>query len=834
MHFHSTKHIARLLAVLAFISLLGYAAPASAQTTDPDMASYYDQSFFLSAPPAAFGDGLYGTANPALARMIGSELAFAWSSNGTDIASVQDWGIFSNMGGLSSSYTRLRRAGRSVNAYHVGLSGGNRSGAFGLGYQFYTGDATALGRYNRLVMGTVLRPTRYLSIGGIGNVAVETDDWEAVAEIGVRPFGTSRLTLFADAAVGDGQAVQDALWSAGGSVEVVDGLQLFARFFENESQTFGLRLDLGRGGVESGSNVDTNGDYAGQISRIRTGSFQPSAVYSALAKDRKRLEVDLSGSLPYRTSRLAQFFGDDTPRFYNVLRSIEHATETGTVKQIALNLTDVQIGTAKAWELREALRAASDRGIQVVAYFENATMTDYYLASAADVVVADPQGTLVLPGYALSRTYLDGTLDKIGLEFDEWRFFEYKSAAETLSRTEFSKADSTQRAEYLADVYDTVAGGMADRRALDRDALDDIIDNRTLLRAREAQERGLVDSLARWHDRDDFLETLAGSSTRTVDRDDLQDVATATRTWSEPDKIAVVYAIGPTSMDSGIEARTLHKTIRKLKDQRDIAAVVFRVDSPGGDGLASDLVAEALREVAEKKPVIVSQGQVAGSGGYWISTYADTILATPTTVTGSIGVIGGWLYADGWSDKTGQTYDVVQQGERADLLTGYQLPLLGLQIPARPLADEERDRVEELFQEFYADFVSVVATGRDTTETHIREVGEGRIYSGLDGIGAGLVDEIGGIEDAVRIARRAAALPADRYEIVEVNPNFGFWNLDEILPFPFRLLVRNGGSESLSQTPEEAFIRTVLRNQPGPVVMMPPGTYLPEPMTFTP
>ena len=138
-------------------------------------------------------------------------------------------------------------------------------------------------------------------------------------------------------------------------------------------------------------------------------------------------------------------------------------------------------------------------------------------------------------------------------------------------------------------------------------------------------------------------------------------------------------------MDSGIEARTLHKTIRKLKDQRDIAAVVFRVDSPGGDGLASDLVAEALREVAEKKPVIVSQGQVAGSGGYWISTYADTILATPTTVTGSIGVIGGWLYADGWSDKTGQTYDVVQQGERADLLTGYQLPLLGLQIPARPI-----------------------------------------------------------------------------------------------------------------------------------------------------
>ena len=461
-------------------------------------------------------------------------------------------------------------------------------------------------------------------------------------------------------------------------------------------------------------------------------------------------------------------------------------------------------------------------------------MTDYYLASAADVVVADPQGTLVLPGYALSRTYLDGTLDKIGLEFDEWRFFEYKSAAETLSRTEYSRADSTQRAEYLADVYDAVAGGMADRRALNVDSLDQIVDSRTLLRAREAQERGLVDSLARWHDRDEFLDALAGSSTRTVDRDDLQDEATATRTWSEPDKIAVVYAIGPTSMDSGIKARTLHETIRSLKDKGDIAAVVFRVDSPGGDGLASDLVAEALREVAEEKPVIVSQGQVAASGGYWISTYADTILATPTTVTGSIGVIGGWLYADGWSDKTGQTYDVVQQGERADLFTGYQLPLIGVQVPARPLTEQERDRVEELFQEFYSDFVSVVATGRDTTEAHIRNVGEGRIYSGVDGLDAGLVDEIGGMVDAVRIARRAARLSTDQYEIVEVNPQTGFWNIGEILPFPFRLLTQNGASDSFSQTPEEAFIRTVLRTQPGPVVMLSPGTYLTEPQAATP
>lgn len=827
----SSRTVRLLAAVLVAVSCA--VTPSNGQNagSEPDMASYYDQSFLLSAPPAAFGDGLYGSANPAVASLVGSDLAFAWTSDGTDLASIQEWGLFSNMGGLSTSYTRLRRMGQTANAYHIGLSGGNRSGAFGVAYQFFTGDATALGRYNRIVTGTVLRPVRYVSIGGTGNVSVETDDWEAVAEIGIRPLGTSRLTFFADAAIGDGVAVEDALWSAGGAVEVVDGVQLFARFFEDERQTFGLRLDLGRSGIESGSTLDADGDYAGQTSRIRAGSFQPSAVYSALANDRKRLELELTGSLPYRTTRIAQLFGSGKTRFYDVLRSIEDATETGTVKQIALNLSGVQLGTAKAWELRRALRAASDRGIQVVVYFENAEMTDYYLASAADVVVADPQGTVVLPGYALSRTYLDGTLDKIGLEFDEWRFFEYKSAAETLSRKDFSEADSTQRAEYLSDIYDSVTQGIMSRRGISRDTLNDIIDNRTLLRAPEAQSLGLVDSLARWHDRDEFLETLAGRSTRKVERDDLAEVATATRTWSEPDKIAVVYGIGPTSMESGIEARTLHKAIRSLKDQRDIAGVVFRVDSPGGDGLASDLVAEALREVAEEKPVIVSQGQVAGSGGYWISAYADSILATPTTVTGSIGVIGGWLYADGWSEKTGQTYDVVQEGKRADLFTGYQLPLGGPQIPARPLAGEERERVEELFEAFYSDFVSVVATGRDTTEAHIREVGEGRIYSGIDGRTVGLVDEIGGMEDAIRMARRAAGLAADRFEVVEVNPQSGFWDLTGLLPVPLRLLVKDGAEEDAARSPSEAFIWTVLHHQPGPIVMLPPGTYLPEPVS---
>ena len=808
-----------LVLVLAFAAM-----PAGAQ--DPDMAGYYEQNRFLSAPSTVFGDGLYGFANPARPAVMGNQTAFIWTDDDRNGFSVDDWGVFSATGGLSTAFVRETPPELAVNTYHVGLGGGSKTGGFGVAYQWFTGDATALGRYNRFLTGIVARPAKYLSLGLVGAASVETDDWEAVAELGVRPLGTSRLTVFGDAALADDVRVADARWSAGAAAEVVDGIQLVGRFFEGESFSLGLRLDLGRAGAESAASYDTNGDYVNQVSRIRIGDYQPSAIVEWLRRDEEHVALELKGPVPYRTTRLSTLFGNEPTRFYTTLRGIREATESDRVRTVAVNLTGIQVGTEKAWELRRALQHARDRGKTVIVYAENPQMTDYYLASVADVVVLDPQGTVTLPGYALSRTFLDGTLDRLGLEFQEWRFFEYKSAAETLSRTGFSEADSLQRQLYVDAVYDTVVRGIAADRSLDRDTLDALIDTRLVLTAEEAVDAGLVDTLARWHDLSSMLEDRTGESTDRVGLSDLHEVATSTRTWGQPPKIAVVYGIGPTSMTEGIEARTLHKAIRKLKSDDDVAAVVFRVDSPGGDGMASDLVAQAVKEVSAEKPVIVTQGQVAASGGYWISAYADTILAGPTTVTGSIGVIGGWLYADGFSEKTGLTYDVVQRGERADLFTGYTIPLIGgPQIPTRALTDEEFDRVRDLFEQFYDGFVELVADGRDTTEAHVREVGEGRIYSGFDGKDVGLVDEIGGLQDAIDLARSAAGLRGETVEIVEVNPESGFWNLDGLLPFPFSRLVGGGDAETSAPDPSVTYIRLMLESQPAPLVLLPPGHY---------
>ena len=225
--------------------------------------------------------------------------------------------------------------------------------------------------------------------------------------------------------------------------------------------------------------------------------------------------------------------------------------------------------------------------------------------------------------------------------------------------------------------------------------------------------------------------------------------------------MAVVYATGICALDSGIRARQLAPLLEGLGEDPRVAAVVLRVDSPGGDALAADLVAAALLRLRQSKPVVVSQGYVAASGGYWLSMYADAIVAAPLTVTGSIGVIGGWVYDRGLKGRLGLSTDKVQVGEHADLAFGMWLPLLGLRLPDRNLNDEERARQEGAIRALYGDFIAQVAAGRDRPVDEVESLAQGRVWSGTAAAGNGLVDEIGGLERAVQLAAAKAGLEAD-------------------------------------------------------------------------
>ncbi len=233
----------------------------------------------------------------------------------------------------------------------------------------------------------------------------------------------------------------------------------------------------------------------------------------------------------------------------------------------------------------------------------------------------------------------------------------------------------------------------------------------------------------------------------------------------------MVYAIGECAMDTGIKGRSTSAYLRGLIKDPTVAAVVLRADSPGGDPLPSDLITDAIIQLKKAgKPVIISQGDVAASGGYWISMEGTKILTTPLTITGSIGVISGWLYDDGIAEKAGLTSDSVQRGAHADLYSAVSFPFLG-GIPRRPMNDGELERAEKLIRGMYADFVEAVAKGRGMPVDAVGEVAQGRVWMGGDAIDHGLCDSFGSLSDAIELARAQAGVSDwRRVDVVEYPP----------------------------------------------------------------
>ena len=263
-------------------------------------------------------------------------------------------------------------------------------------------------------------------------------------------------------------------------------------------------------------------------------------------------------------------------------------------------------------------------------------------------------------------------------------------------------------------------------------------------------------------------------------------------------------------------------------------AVVLRADSPGGDPLASDLVAGEIRALkASKKPVLVSQGRVAASGGYWISMDADTITTTPFTVTGSIGVIGGWVWNDGFGKKTGFTADRVQVGKSADLFGGIRLPILGATLPERNLDATERKGIERSFAGLYDDFTRKVASARRLDVARVRELGEGRIYLGRPAVENRLVDRVATLDETIEAAKRAAGIPEKRKVRIVEYPKAPLFRLPMFLRGVFGPMAK--ASAALDAAPlaaanlsYEARVLQAILDQPGRPLLLTPGSVLPS------
>jgi protease IV len=799
-----------LMRIRLFIILL-FPVFVSAQI----LPAFYSRHDILLAPSSAFNDGLVGFANPAnLGFLQHAESRFAWTTDGPNAGSLNNWGFFTGGPGLGFGMYRQNAGDNKITDYKISTAFGSDAFSTGLSYGWSGGDKAFFSREKTMSTGSIIRPNRYLSIGLLGNFSLQTDKKEGIGELAIRPLGSPTFTLFADGIIQNGDQLEDTNWSAGAALQVLEGLHVVARYFDSKAATIGFSLNFGRSGISSSSHMDSDNNHMYNSYMFRSGQLKPSLFNKMAPKKSAVLPITLTGKINYLSYSL---FDDNSIKFSTLLKNIHAAAKDPQIGAIALNLSSTKVLPEHAWEIREALKGAKGAGIKIIAFIDNTSMTQYHLASIADKIIMDPEGILIMPGYVMSRTYMKGTLEKLGLGFDEWRFFKYKSALETFSRESYSDADREQRQDYIDSQYELVRKDVGESRNISDIEFDDAVDNNVLFTPDLALQAHLVDTLGRWSDMDEIIKTICGHAMKKASASSLYSNALVKDDWGPKPTIALVYALGECAMDTGIKGRWLEKQILSLEKNNNVKAIVFRADSPGGDAMASDLVAEALKKCKAKKPVIVTQGQVAGSGGYWISMYGDEIIAGPNTITGSIGVIGGWIWDKGFSDKLGMTSDKVQRGAHADIMSGVALPITGMQVPARNLTTEERDKMEFFIKKMYDGFVKKVAAGRNMSEEKIYEIAQGHFYSGIDGKEIGLVDKIGGLMTAIAVAKeKAGLLPDEEINLVEIPKSRGLLDL----PIPMLSI-----KEKLSQDPVLRYIQLLTENPGRPLFMMTPDSY---------
>jgi protease-4 len=460
----------------------------------------------------------------------------------------------------------------------------------------------------------------------------------------------------------------------------------------------------------------------------------------------------------------------------DILEDLQKAKTDDRIKGVFIDLGLTRAGLSTMKEIRDKIidfKAAS--GKPVYAFADSYTQGTYYLASAADKVFLVPQGDLDLRGLRSEMMFYTGLLQKLGVDVQFIRASDnrFKSYGEVFTREDMSPANREQISTLLHGVWDTYLNDVGGQRHLSVSRLDSIANGLLVRSADDALRNGLVDSLIY---RDQVLETIKAKLGLAMDKDiHFVDLGAYTRAYvakAKPEKsvgetagynlpkVAVVYASGDItggeSSDGSIGSTTLSEAIRKARTDSTVKAIVLRVNSPGGSGLASDIIWREVELAKQTKPVVVSMGDVAASGGYYISCAASKIFAEPVTITGSIGVFGMIPNMQGFfNDKLGITFDGVQTDKYAGMLTVY-----------RPLTDEEKAIIQGFIDRFYGTFTSRVAQGRGLTVAQVDSIGQGRVWTGTDAKRIGLVDEIGGLEDATNAAAAMADLGEGQFRTV--------------------------------------------------------------------
>jgi protease-4 len=510
------------------------------------------------------------------------------------------------------------------------------------------------------------------------------------------------------------------------------------------------------------------------------------------------LKLNLYGEVPERdnTNSLSQLFSGEIPSLDGLLHCIRKAKIDPNIEGIILRPMGLATGWSRLEEIKNAIRDFKTSGKPVYAYLEVGGNREYYLALEADMVFGAPEGILLVTGLMGRNYYLKGLLDKIGVEADFIAHGKYKSAPEIFTENTITPAHQEELNALLDDYYERYLADISVSRNLDIREVEKLIDH-GIYSLPDALKEGLIDTLMYYHQFEDYLEILNDKSPRIVSYDKYRKIDFDNLNVDIEGTVALIYCIGDivsgfggTGAEEGLMiAEGMANVIRKAADDKDIEAIVLRINSPGGSGIASDIIWNAVVEAKMKKPVIVSMSDLAASGGYYIAMSADSIVAQASSIVGSIGVYSGKFTMKELYRKMGIKKIEIPRGKNS-----------GLFSELSKFTVEQRKVIEQQTAEYYKRFVEKAAHGRNISYEDMDKIAQGRVWTGVQSVKNGLVDKIGGLEEAFQIAKKMIGVPADSYVRLKVYPrqrsfldrffSIGFqskvFDLIELFPSPVR------------------------------------------------
>ncbi len=492
------------------------------------------------------------------------------------------------------------------------------------------------------------------------------------------------------------------------------------------------------------------------LAGVAVQSFEPDIEADSV------LTIRLSGRIPEHIDGFTiQMLRTGPPPTVLELRNVfEKAAEDDRIRALTLHLGGLGVGWAKAQEIRWGIEKFKQAGKPVFAFLTTGSTIDYLVASAADEVYMSPEGMLDVKGLRIEASFYTETLAKLGIEAELHRVGKYKSAVEPFVRTSMSDEYREVWNSILDDVYSRFLTTVGVARGKSEEEMRQIVETGPFL-PRQALDAGLIDGLKYRDELEDHIkETLELDELRKVKYSEYRNTLPNSLGFGAENQVAVVYAVGEILSGNGqtdpftgltiLGSDSFSATLRKLREDDDIKAVILRINSPGGDAVASDQIWREVNLLREEKPLVVSFSDVAASGGYYIAMAGAPVLAYPGTYTGSIGVFYGKINLRGLYDKIGLKKEVIKRGRFADIYSDY-----------RSLNDDERAKLRGDIEIFYKGFVDKVAESREREWEEIDEVAQGRVWMGSQAEQQGLVDELGGFDRAIELVREAAGIEED-------------------------------------------------------------------------